>query len=303
LSVIFLLPHFFLSVKQFGSPFYNENWKNLAFKLYSAQDWSYFERVPFDGYISVIVSSPLRLLYSTLKEIVRFFDSVLYFAGGKGLAGGMFAAGTVGGLYRMVFVLDRKKILLLIYLMACVFLTAFLFISGVRFVLPILPILYLLCGDFILHETFNGSLRLGRMTMKRTTPIVILFFAFLLLATVRHMGFYINAHPLGELEAARFLQRNYGSEIAVCGTFPFMDRYVTYDYNELEDALPSEVDDETLYYKRLESLLLDKSIDFIIIGRLTLERRPPGLLSMKHLPTFLKTEFHNDEAVVYKVVP
>lgn len=57
-AALFLAPHFVLTYKVFGSPFYNENWKNLAFKLHGGGDWSYFRRIPYDGLVPVVASAP-----------------------------------------------------------------------------------------------------------------------------------------------------------------------------------------------------------------------------------------------------
>jgi hypothetical protein len=302
LSIVFLVPHFVLTAKQFGSPFYNENWKNLAFKLYGGGDWTYFERIPFDGLLSVIVSSPGMLITTTVRELVRFFNSTLVFAGGKGLAGGLFAAGSLAGLFQSFFSLNRKRALLLSFLTVHVVLSCTFFMSGVRFMLPVLPLLYYLCGSFILSDLFSGVFRLGQFTIKRTAPVIVFFFVFLLLTTVRHMGFYINAHPLRELEAARTLEERRGTELVVLGTFPFMQRYVDYEYYELADAHGEERSDAQLYYRRLKDVVDENKADYIIIGRLTLRRRPIEMLKMSCIPQFLEPEWSNEYVVVYKVL-
>ena len=45
-AILLLIPHWTLRQAVFGSPFHDENWKNLAWKLHGYPNWSYLDRVP-----------------------------------------------------------------------------------------------------------------------------------------------------------------------------------------------------------------------------------------------------------------
>lgn len=71
-ALLFLAPHFALRAAAFGDPFHDDNWKNLAFKLYGFPDWSYLERVPFAGGREVLAADPGRVVLGFAEELGRF---------------------------------------------------------------------------------------------------------------------------------------------------------------------------------------------------------------------------------------
>ncbi|MCB1009363.1 MAG: glycosyltransferase family 39 protein, partial [Acidobacteria bacterium] len=54
---------------QFGDPFHDENWRNLAYKLFGRGDWSYLARAPFDGVASVVAADPGRFVRSGIEQL------------------------------------------------------------------------------------------------------------------------------------------------------------------------------------------------------------------------------------------
>ena len=57
-ALLFLIPHWALRAAVFGSPFHDENWKNLAWKLHGYPDWSYLDRVPYASALEVRPRGP-----------------------------------------------------------------------------------------------------------------------------------------------------------------------------------------------------------------------------------------------------
>ena len=191
-AALFLMPHFALTDKVFGSPWYSENWKNLAFKLHGNGDWSYFRRIPYDGLVSVVASAPLKLVASALRELAKFFYTTLGDIGGGGIAGGIFAASALCGAFAACFAIDRKRLVMLSFLFFYVLLGCVAFLAGARFMIPILPLCCLLGGRFLLAGPFAGSFRIGAWRIPRAAPVVAVFFVALLLTTVTHVRQYVR---------------------------------------------------------------------------------------------------------------
>lgn len=301
-SVILLIPHFYLTKLAFGSPFYTENHKTLAFKLYGNGDWSYFDRVPFDSLTSVIIHSPARVVLSTLSETIGFFNSGLIGLGGDWLAGALFTTFFLTGLYMALTTVDRKMVLALSFIFFHVMAIAFTYETRRRYLLPILPLGYILGGRFLLSDAFGGSLCLWRKRISRGVPLIAVFLAITAGSTIRDLAGFIDRHPLQEVQTAVMLQKKYGPQIRVLSTFPFIHRHVNYWCQELDDAYGDEVRDEQKYFSKLRALLQSKRIEFIIIGRLTIGDRPRRLLTMRGIPPFLSPVVQSEDVVVYKIV-
>ena len=301
-SAVFLAPHFVLTDKAFGSPWYSENWKNLAFKLHGSGDWSYFRRIPYDGIVSVVASAPLKLVVSSLRELVKFFYTTLEDVGGGGVAGGIFAASALCGTFIACFAIDRKKLVMLSFLFFYVLLSCIAFLAGSRFMIPILPLCCLLGGDFLLAGPFAGSFRAGAWQIHRAAPVVAALLVALLLTTITHVRLYVRAQPLSELDAARAIEREYGPDVTVLGTFPFMQRYVQYTYFKLEDADGGDARDGRRYLGRVRSIVEEKDADFVIVGEASLKGRPEELLDAGEAAPFLEILVRGDRVVVYRVV-
>lgn len=299
-AVVFLIPHFALTTRVFGSPLYNENWRNLAFKMYGNYDWNYFRNAPYDGLASVVLSSPARLAAAFARELARFFQGTLVELGGKGLAGGLFAAFALTGLYRALFSLDRKRLILVSFAFFYVALGCAFFYSGPRFMLPVLPLGYLWGGSILLEGPFSGSLRIGRR-LAGWAPLAAVFMLSLCLTTAVHMRMYVAAHPVRELEAARAIERTQGRDLTVLGTFPYMQRYVKYRYLELADAEGEEIARPELYLERLRLTAQRENADFLIVGKLFMRNRPLGLLSGENVPDFLEPVSRDADVVVYRI--
>jgi len=300
-AFIFLIPHLVLTTRVFGSPFYSENWRNLAFKMYSNYDWDYFRRAPYDGMMSVILSSPAKLLVMFFREIARFFHGTLIELGGKGLAGGLCAASALAGFYRALFALDRKQIVLVSFAFFYVTLSCMFFYAGPRFMLPVLPLCYFWGGSFLLSGPFGGVLIIGKRRLPKPAPLIAIFLVALCLTTIVHTRRYVAVHPVRELEAAREIERDYGPDVTVIGTFPYMQRYVRYRYRELADASGDEIAQPGLYLNRLRTIVREEDADYLIIGKLFMKNRPLDLLAAEHVPDFLEPVLRNADVVVYRI--
>ncbi len=301
-ALIFLVPHLVLNTMAFGSPLYNENWKNVAFKLYGGEDWANFGKTRFEGLFDVIASDPAGWLRSTAVEIARFFTSTLYFLGGKGIAGYLFLVAGTAGLVALVLRMDRRRTVVILFILLFVAGSCATFFSGVRFMMPVIALYYAMIAGLAAGVMMNGPpyLRAGVRIASASLA------AILLLATiytgVRHMGMYIDAHPVEELEAARKLERESGTGATVLGTFPFMQRYVGYRYVELEGAVGEERTSPAAYFDRMERQVRREGARFVIVGRATLSTRPLELLDAADLPDFIVLLDSDRQVALYETV-
>ena len=121
----------------FGDPFHDENWKNVAWKLFGYPDWSYLDRVPFHGLGEIARADPLGILQGGVSEIWRFAESGLAQLTGTPVHAALFVAGALWLLGRK----DRGAAWLLgagfLFLAA----VAFSFFAWGRLLLCLLPAL------------------------------------------------------------------------------------------------------------------------------------------------------------------
>jgi len=300
-AAAFLTPHFILTERVFGRPWYSESWRSLALKMHGDYDWSYFRGARSGSVLSVILSSPAKFTVSFFRELARFFYNTLMELGGGALAGGLFAAAALTGFYAVWLEIDRRRFIVAAFAVFFVALNCMFFYSGPRFMLPILSLGYLWAGAAMLSGAFAGSFRLGRLRVARSIPAVALLAAALIASSMIHIQAYIKAQPVRELEAARLIGRQYGDGITVLGTCPFMQRYVRYRYVELSDATPSEIDHPAAYISSLRASVREKGADFVIIAQSSLKNRPLELLNADSAPGFLEPVLREDDVVVYRV--
>ncbi len=301
-ALIFLVPHFVLNTMVFGSPLYSENWRNVAFKLYGEGDWANFGKRPFEGPFDVLSSDPARWLRLTAREFTRFFTSTMYYLGGKGVAGYLFIISGAAGLIALAFRMDRRRAVVILFILLIVAGGCATFVTAVRFMLPVMGLYYMMIVGLAAVAVMSGQSYL-RSGIRIVSSVLA---AVLVLATihtgVRHMGMYINAHPVEELDAARKLEKEYGTDIVVLGTFPFTQRYVGYDYVELDHAEGEEVTSSAAYFDRMERQVRSEGARFVIVGRATLATRPLGLLMATDYPDYLDPVAGDEYVAVYQVI-
>ncbi len=297
-----LVPHFILTERAFGTPWYSESWRNLAMKMHGGYDWRYFRDASLEDLRAAVASSPGRLMSSFFRELIRFFSRTLPELGGGGIAGFLFTAAALAGLMLAVRKPDREKGLAICYAAFYAALGCFFFYSGPRLMLPLLPVGYLFAGALIFSPPLAAaSLRVAARRVPISRAVAMLILLSLAPGGARHLRAFARAHPIEELEAARFIERTYGHELVVLGTFPFMQRYVGYRYAEL--ATPGgDTDDRASYFDSLRRETEAAGADYVVVGKLFLKSRPPELLDADAAPSFLEPVHRGDNVVVYRVL-
>ena len=173
-TFIFLTPHFWLTTRAFGRPIYDQNWKNVAAKLYYDRSLkrheTYLDKVPFNGLMETIMHSPETFIKSGLNELVLFVRfGTSNILGLPPLLGGLFFT----GLYFMLFSLSQTRLILLSFLAVFVIVISFAFFSThARVMFPIFPICYLIIVEFLL--SLDSKIEFKKYTIRPVTIFVIL---------------------------------------------------------------------------------------------------------------------------------
>jgi hypothetical protein len=309
-AVLALAPHWALRRAQFGSPFYDENWKNLAWKLYGYPDWSYLDRVPFRSAAELLAHDPWAVVRGGAAELWRFA-----IAGAAQLFGTwahvlMVGAGAAWALIDRGT--RRTAAWLLFALGSFTVATALAFFTWGRLLLLLLPGAAALAfapwaarpardatgsgpEPGIAHHALAGH-ALGaavsagpgwQWRRRRRRVLTIVGAAAVLLLAVKTFAFRLPAfaarHPYVEVELLRGLDRRLPPGEALGGSSPFLGRYLRHRYVALPDAFGDEIAQPDLYYARIRRQLQGAGVAWLVIGPVDLRARPRALLG-PHAP-------------------
>ena len=289
--LLFLIPHWALRAATFGSPFHDENWKNLAWKLHGYPDWSYLDRVPYASGLEVIRENPLAVVRGGVSELARFF-----FGGGVSQLFGtwlhvlLLAVGIVVAFHRGPESTRRSTGWLLFA--GGLFLTAiaFAFFTWGRLLLVLLPIG---CG-----LSFVPWRRPGRaahaVALALVAVLALKTFAFRLPA-------FVERHPYREIAVLRRLDASLPRGTALAGTSPFLGRYLERPYVDLPDAFGREIAEPRLWYEKVAPLLRRADVGYLVAGPVDLRDRPPSLLAGPPPIAWLVPAGREDGVTVWRV--
>jgi 4-amino-4-deoxy-L-arabinose transferase-like glycosyltransferase len=243
-ALLVLIPHWALRQAVFGSPFHDENWKNLAWKLYGYPDWSYLDRVPFGSALEIVRADPLAVMRGGLSELGRFF-----FDGGMAQLFGtwshvfLLAMGIAVAFRRRTATTAAAGWLLFaggLFLAA----TAFAFFTWGRLLLLLLPIG---CGLSFVPWRSPGRVAHG-FALALVALLAVKTFAFRLPA-------FVERHPYQEIAVLRRLDASLPPGAALAGTSPFLGRYLGRTYVDLPDAFGREIAEPRLWFEKVAPLL------------------------------------------------
>jgi hypothetical protein len=286
-ALLVLIPHWALRQAAFGNPFHDENWKNLAWKLYGYPDWSYLDRVPYGSALEIVRADPMTVVRSGLTELGRFL-----FAGGISQLFGTWAHVLL--LAAGIAVALRRRSVATVWLLfaAGLFVTAiaFAFFTWGRLLLFLLPIG---CGLSLVPWRSPG----------RIAHAVAL--AFVVLLAVKTFGFrlpaFVERHPYGEVAALRRLDASLPPGPALAGTSPFLGRYLGRSYVDLPDAFGREVAEPHLWFESIAPLLREARVAYLVAGPVDLRDRPASLLAGPPPVPWLLPAGKEDGVTVWRV--
>ncbi len=275
------IAHWTTRALAFGSPWYDENWKNLAWKLYARGDWSYLDHVPFRSAREIVRADPGRVLLGMGDELSRFAKSGLAQLAGTWAHAFAFGLGAVVAAFRP----KRRNwaaLGLLASFAAFLLALAFAFFTWGRLLLGFLPTIAAISCLPLAETPRAEKPRLGRLAA--LTPVVFALLVALLVATLAAKTFLFRLpafgarHPYGEIAALREVQTTIQPERSLAGTSPFLGRYLDRRYVALPDAFGPEVTNPTLWFARVEPLLRAERVEFLAVSEIDLRDRPSSLL-------------------------
>ena len=314
-AVVVLLPHWALRHAQFGNPFYDENWKNLALKLYGWPDWSYLDRVPFRSLAAVVAHDPAAVLRGGLAELRRFAT-----AGAAQLLGtwahvALFGAGALWAVApRGTLRLRRTRrsaAWLLFALGTFLTATAFAFFTWGRLLLLLLPGAYALGFAPWGGAPWGGAPDMrdgsGAFGGRRRLVLTAIGAAAVLLLAVKTFAYRLPAfaarHPYVEVEMLQRLDAELPAGAALGGSSPFLGRYLRHRYVALPDAFGPEATRPDLYYAKLRPLLRREGVAYLVIGTVDLRSRPRQLLGPRAPVPWLAPAGEERGVIVWRVTP
>lgn len=288
-AILLLIPHWALRQAVFGSPFHDENWKNLAWKLHGYPDWSYLDRVPYGGLLDVVREDPLAVARGGFAELGRFF-----FEGGAAQLFGtwahvlLLAVGIAVALRRRPAATGWLLFAGGLFLLA----TAFAFFTWGRLLLLLLPIG---CGLSFAPWPWSVPGRWAHAgALALVAVLAVKTFAFRLPA-------FVERHPYTEVAVLRRLDASLPAGAALAGTSPFLGRYLGRTYVDLPDAFGREIAEPRLWFEKVAPLLRRSRVAYVVAGPVDLRDRPPSLLAGPPPVSWLVPAGKEDGVTVWRV--
>jgi hypothetical protein len=290
-----MLPLWLIRFRVFGSPFYDENAKNLWWKLHGNLDWSLLDRAPRTSLSSLLIAEPMAVLRSTVTELVAFARWVLpELLGGWGMLA-LLAASAV-----MALRARRWPELYLLF-----FLTIFTLGLGVaffvwdRFALVWLPVSAALCASLLVQLGSKASANMRWSVL----ALGLVAGALTVRRTAQRLPEFIARHPYAEVELLREVEPGLDQSARLAGTAPYLQRYFHHEYVELPDVFGVDAKDEAAYFARLAELLRTKRVAYLVVSKLELRERPRTLLvgQSPNLPAWLSPLRRTEQATLWRV--
>jgi hypothetical protein len=296
-AIVVLVPHWALRYAAFGNPLHDENWKNLAFKLYGYPDWSYLDRVPFHSLAEIVRHDPAAVLRGGIAELERFAAAGAAQLFGTAAHVILIAAGALWALWNRAT--RRSASWLLFALASFLGVTALVFFTWGRLLLVLLPGSYALAFAPWSH----ARPRAGRVLRGALSAVAA---ALVLVLAVKTFVFRLPAfaarHPYVEVELLRGLDARLPAAAVLGGSSPFLGRYLRHRYLALPDAFGDEIVRPALYYARLERQVRQAGIGWLVIGPVDLRSRPAGLLGPAAPVPWLAPAGGDRGVIVWKVI-
>ena len=284
----------------FGNPFHDENWKNVAWKLYGYPDWSYLDRMPFHGLGEIVRADPLGILKGGFAELWRFAASGLAQLVGTPVHAALFVAAGIWFVWKK----DRGAAWLLgaefVFLAA----TAFSFFTWGRLLLCLLPAAVAITFGALF--SFSVGAPGSRWPLARKLALGVAAALVLSLGaktSFRRLPAFVDRHPYLEIAALRRIEHKLPPGTRLGGTSPFLERYLTHPYVAPPDAFGPELREPRLYLEKLERLVRTERISYLVLGELDLRDRPTALLGPKPPVPWLVPVEQGRGIMVWRVSP
>ena len=235
-----LLPHMTLSWLQFGRPFYDENWRNVALRHFSPTlDFGYLFNNPFHGLGSVLRHDPALIMRHTIDEIAAMWNYGL-----RGVLAGPDSGPTLSAaLFVLVLVSAmvswtrrwKAALLLAIGTGSYLLLVATTFFTWERFLLPALPPMLAMLAFALVRGIPRmvaiGSAHAFRARLAIAAPAAIA--CALLWSACVGADTLARQQPLRAVEVARELAQQTGSDVGIVSNYGFLSRHCPGRHHEI----------------------------------------------------------------------
>ena len=227
-----LIPHMTLSMLQFGRPFYDENWRNVALRHFSPNvDFTYLHNNPFDGLLSVLRHDPATVLHHAADEAHGMIHwglrNLIVGPEGNPLLGGVIMS--LVALAAVVGWIQRPRAVGLMLLAGCsnLGLVALTFFGWDRMLLPALPIMISLLAALLVVgiPRMATAARASSKRPRLAAAMPAVAGATLLWSAIPATEALAEAQPVRAIEIARDLIAEHGEEVGIISDYPFLKRH------------------------------------------------------------------------------
>jgi hypothetical protein len=286
---VFLVPHFLLTHRSFGSILHDESWRNVALKHYGNMDFSRLEELPFDGMWSV-------LRYDPSGFVQRGFAGVTWFArwtGSELLRGGSPVArdtrdytivapaldasssdGQIGIVLGVLVVVGVVTALwrapspfwiVFAYSALYIIFVCVAFAPWPRLLLVTLPPLY--AAIVMPIALVRGSKGEGLRCWIGGSAVLALI-AGVVSQTPDSVSKFMDAHPFAEVAAARELSNSNARPPRVVSTYSSMGEVVPGDFRFIHPPYAQSA--AASYLNRAVVEAVEQRAVFLLVGRVTM---------------------------------
>ncbi len=308
-AALALLPHCLLTIAQWGKPFHDENWRNLAMSNFGSTDGSanfhYLSTMPFDSWWSVLQHDPQAIASRSLQQMSRLFQSDLprYLTGASAAGWVEWALYLCIPLGCVVVVLARRPVLLLGLAFALAYMLA---ISATFYLAERIMLLCLApCIGAASSVSWVAGTSLRRVPrLRRSLELAIT------LAIVCYVGAHVpgrlawlrSVEPHAELACIRRLVRTHGSDVAIGGVMGILTHHVQYRHQHISRyyGVTFPAPD---FVAQMTSELEGSGTDFIVLGTATMEGADRiAALQQVTLPPWFAREHQDEQVLVWRVL-
>jgi hypothetical protein len=275
-AVLLLVPLWWLRWRNFGSPFYDENWRNLWWKLHAHSDWSLLDRAPRTSFGRIVLNEPTAVGASMLRELAKFPVGAL-----PDLVGGWWCVPPlVLAAVASIRMRSRDRLYLWFALGTFTLGVAAVFFTWGRFMLLWIPIASALsiaeCHRLAEKVAARRGGRWGiSVGAAASGALVALTFAS---TAFWQLPRFVRQHPYGEVRALTPVDRELGAGDALAGTAWFLQRYFKHHYVRLPDDTSLVGVGEDRIWCEFERLFRSEHVKYLAVSEVELRQGPRGLL-------------------------
>jgi hypothetical protein len=294
-----LLPHVVLTWRAFGAPFHDESWRSMAFRHFAGGKWEQLYSDAFDGLTSVLLHDPPVLLSNALDTLIWIFRQGLWRLLVDAPHAVAFAPWIALGAFLCARRRPRASLIVGAAVLGYAGLLSATFFAWERLLFPLLPVLAVaLAGAVVRAARFVAR----RCAPSSSGPLVsaaaLGTIAALAVPLPARLAKFSSQHPLEELSAAQDLLERHGPDTSLLSSYWAMGRHVP------SRILPSHAADSVAALLReTTAVLVQHEVDFLVVGRLSLNGTTFADLGRTPLPRHLQPEREDPDVRIYRVVP